>query len=230
MAKDKPVLDDAPRSDASPSEGTSVNAGVAVVGFILCFLAGAAIMWGVDTRHPNTVGMTADNSSTTWSDEESPIPISSKDPMWGSRTAPVTIVQFSDFQCPFCSKIEPTIDQIKQTYGPDKVRIIWKNKPLPFHPNAKPAAEAAAGVFALKGNDAFWKFHDTAFKNQSQLPPTSYEQWAQAAGVDMAKFKAGIAAHTWADKVEKDDAEAGQVGVSGTPAALVNGVLVSGAQ
>src|SRR4029077_3790312 len=65
---------------------------------------------------------------------------------------------------------------------------------------------------------------------QSALSPASYEQWAQAAGVDMAKFKAGIAAHTWADKVEKDDAVAGQAGVSGTPAALVNGVLVSGAQ
>ncbi len=213
-------------------EGGGMNVGVAVVGFILCFLAGAGLMWGVDAQRMKAGGITADSSSSgpNWADDESPIPISSKDPMWGSRSAPVTIVQFSDFQCPFCSKIEPTIDQVKTTYGPDKVRIVWKNKPLPFHPNAKPAAEAAAGVFALKGNDAFWKFHDTAFKNQSALSPSSYEQWAQAAGVDLTKFKAGIAAHTWADKVEKDDAEAGQVGVSGTPAALVNGVLVSGAQ
>ena len=74
-------------------------------------------------------------------------------------------MQFSDFQCPFCSKVEPALDQAKTMYGPDKIRIVWKNKPLPFHPNAKPAAEAAMGVFALKGNDAFWKFHDTAFKN-----------------------------------------------------------------
>jgi protein-disulfide isomerase len=210
-----------------------MNVGVAVVGFILCFLAGAGLMWGVDAQRMKAGGMTADSSSSSgpnWADDDSPIPVSSKDPMWGNRGAPVTIVQFSDFQCPFCSKIEPTIDQVKTTYGPDKVRIVWKNKPLPFHPNAKPAAEAAQGVFALKGNDAFWKFHETAFKNQGQLSPTSYEQWAQASGVDMAKFKAGIAAHTWADKVEKDDAEAGQVGVSGTPAALVNGILVSGAQ
>jgi protein-disulfide isomerase len=214
-------------------EGAGMNVGVAVVGFILCFLAGAGLMWGIDAQRMKAGGMTADSSSSSgpnWSDDESPIPVDSKDPTWGNRGAPVTIVQFSDFQCPFCSKVEPTIDQVKTTYGPDKVRIVWKNKPLPFHPNAKPAAEAAAGVFALKGNDGFWKFHDTAFKNQSQLSPSSYEQWAQAAGVDMAKFKAGIAAHTWQDKVEKDDAEAGQVGVSGTPAALVNGVLVSGAQ
>ena len=228
MSKDKPAHDES-RASSEP-EGGGINIGVAVIGFILCFLSGAAIMWGIDSRHPNAAGTTADNSAGGWSDEESPVPVSSKDPMWGSRTAPVTIVQFSDFQCPYCSKVEPSIEQIKTTYGPDKVRVVWKNKPLPFHPNAKPAAEAAAGVFALKGNDAFWKFHDTAFKNQSSLSPASYETWAQAAGVDMVKFKAGIAAHTWADKVEKDDAIAAKVNVNGTPAAYINGVLVSGAQ
>ena len=71
--------------------------------------------------------------------------------MWGKRDAPVTIAIWSDFQCPFCSKVEPTLQQVKDTYGPDKVRIVWKNNPLPFHQNAKPAAEAAQGVFALGG-------------------------------------------------------------------------------
>ena len=230
MAKDKTPHGE-PRGD--DSEGGGINIGVAVVGFILCFLSGAGIMWGIDSRHPNAAGTTADNSTGapgSWSDEDSPVPVSSKDPMWGNRNAPVTIVQFSDFQCPYCSKVEPSIDQLKTTYGPDKIRVIWKNKPLPFHPNAKPAAEAAAGVFALAGSDGFWKFHDTAFKNQSSLSPASYETWAQAAGADMAKFKAGIAAHTWADKVEKDDAIAGQLNVQGTPAAFINGVLLSGAQ
>src|ERR1700722_8617820 len=231
MAKEKRD-DDRPVSDGT-YEGGGINAGVAVVGFILCFLAGGLLMWGYDAKRMKAGGdITADSSEAggAWSDEESPIPISSKDPMWGKRDAPVTIVQFSDFQCPFCSKVEPAIDQVKSTYGPDKVRIVWKNKPLSFHPNAKPAAEAAAGVFALKGNDAFWKFHDTAFKNQSALSRSSYETWAQATGVDMAQFKAGLDSHKWAAKVEKDDAVSTQAGVSGTPAALVNGVLVSGAQ
>jgi protein-disulfide isomerase len=232
MAKDKQSSDagDRPVDDGSYDGG--MNVGVAIVGFILCFLAGAGLMWGIDAQRMKAGGGAMADSSAGggWSDDDSPIPISSKDPMWGSKTAPVTIVQFSDFQCPFCSKVEPTIDQVKTTYGADKVRIVWKNKPLPMHPNAKPAAEAAMGVFALKGNDAFWKFHDTAFKNQSALSPASYEQWAQAAGVDVNKFKAGLAAHTWADKVEKDDQLSGQVGVSGTPAAFVNGVLLSGAQ
>jgi protein-disulfide isomerase len=231
MAKDKNRDDDRPVNDGA-YEGGGINAGVAVVGFILCFLAGGLLMWGYDAKRMKSGDITADSAETagSWSDEESPIPISSKDPMWGKRDAPVTIVQFSDFQCPFCSKVEPAIDQVKQTYGPDKVRIVWKNKPLSFHPNAKPAAEAAAGVFALKGNDAFWKFHDSAFKNQSALSRASYETWAQATGVDMAQFKAGLDSHKWAAKVEKDDAVSTQAGVSGTPAALVNGVLVSGAQ
>src|SRR5580698_10543095 len=221
MAKDKQSSDagDRPVDDGSYDGG--MNVGVAVVGFILCFLAGAGLMWGIDAQRMKAGGgaMADTSAGGGWSDDDSPIPISSKDPMWGSKTAPVTIVQFSDFQCPFCSKVEPTIDQVKTTYGADKVRIVWKNKPLPMHPNAKPAAEAAQGVFALKGNDAFWKFHETAFKNQGQLSPTSYETWAQASGVDMVKFKAGIAAHTWADKVEKDDQLSGQVNVTGTPAA-----------
>jgi protein-disulfide isomerase len=214
--------------------GGGMNTGVAIVGFILCFIAGAGIMWGYDTHRLKTGGISADTVASaggSWSDEDSPVPISSKDPMWGKREAPVTIVIFSDFQCPFCSRAEGTMDQIKQNYGPDKVRMVWKNEPLSFHPNAKPAAEAAQGVFALKGNDAFWKFHDTAFKNQQQLGEDNYVQWAKEAGVtDSAKFKAGLSAHTWADKVDKDHAVAQKVGVNGTPGFYINGVNLSGAQ
>ena len=214
-------------------DGGGMNTGVAIIGFLLCFVAGAGLMWGYDAhKMKNGEGISADNAAGgTWSDAESPVPITSADPMWGNRAAPVTVVVFSDFQCPFCSRVEPTLEQVRTTYGPDKVRMVWKNEPLPFHPNAKPAAEAAQGTFALGGSDAFWKFHDTAFKNQAALSPESYEKWAQAAGVkDMAKWKAGIAAHTWADKVDKDHAIAKASGVNGTPAFLINGVSLSGAQ
>ena len=92
-------------------------------------------------------------------------------------------------------------------------------------PNAKPAAEAAQGVFATKGNDGFWKFHDTAFKNQKALGDDSYIKWAQDAGVtDVATFKAGLAAHKWADKIDKDNAEGKQIGVNGTPGFFINGI------
>ena len=213
-----------------------VNTGVAVIGFLLCFFAGVAVMWGYDQHRLHKGEITADNADGTgspgaWDDSDSPVPISSKDPMWGKRDAPVTIVQYSDFQCPYCSRVEPTMDQVKQTYGPDKVRIVWKNNPLPFHQNAKPAAEAAQGVFALGGNDAFWKWHDTAFKNQGALGPDSYSKWAQEAGVkDLAAYKAGLDSHKWADKVEADLNAGKAAGVQGTPAFFVNGVFINGAQ
>jgi len=231
MAKDTKASEE--RAATAQPDGGGMNTGVAVIGFVLCAVAGAGIMWGYDNHRLKTAGgISADDGATagTWSDDESPVPVDSKDPMWGNRNAPVTIVQFSDFQCPYCGKVEATMDQVKTTYGPDKVRIIWKNEPLPFHPNAKPAAEAAQGVFALKGNDAFWKFHDVAFKNQGSLSPDNYEKWAQTAGVDLAKFKAGVSSHKWAEKVDKDHAVAKQVGVNGTPGFYINGVSLSGAQ
>jgi protein-disulfide isomerase len=231
MAKDNknaPV----PATDAASG---GVNPGVAIIGFFLCFLAGVAVMWGYDQKRLHNGDITADNASTetagSWDDSESPVPVSSKDPMWGKRDAPVTIAIWSDFQCPFCSRVEPTLDQVKTTYGPDKVRLIWKNNPLPFHNNAKPAAEAAQGAFALGGNDAFWKWHDTAFKNQSALGTDSYVKWAQDAGVkDIAAYKAGLDSHKWADKVDKDLNDGKAAGVQGTPAFFVNGVFINGAQ
>ena len=215
--------------------GGGVNTGVAIIGFFLCFLAGVAVMWGYDQHRLKKGDITADNSDTSsaggaWDDSDSPVPISSKDPMWGKRDAPITIVQYSDYQCPYCSRVEPTMDQVKTTYG-DKVRVIWKNNPLPFHQNAKPAAEAAQGAFALGGNDVFWKWHDTAFKNQGSLGTDSYVKWATDAGVkDIAAFKAGLDSHKWADRVDGDLNAGKAAGVQGTPAFFVNGIFINGAQ
>jgi protein-disulfide isomerase len=223
-----------PPSPMDPGGG-GVNTGVAVIGFLLCFFAGVAVMWGYDQHRLQKGEITADKTESAsaagaWDDSDSPVPISSKDPMWGKRDALITIVQYSDFQCPYCSRVEPTMDKVKSTYG-DKVRVVWKNNPLPFHQNAKPAAEAAQGVFALGGNDAFWKFHDTAFKNQGSLSADSYVKWAQEAGVkDIAAFKAGLDSHKWADKVDADLNAGKAAGVQGTPAFFVNGVFINGAQ
>jgi protein-disulfide isomerase len=223
----------APASPADQGPG-GVNTGVAIIGFFLCFLAGVAVMWGYDQHRIRTGDITADTSGESggaWDDTDSPIPVSSKDPMWGKKDAPVTIVIWSDFQCPYCSRVEPTLQQVKEAYGPDKVRMFWKNNPLPFHQNAKPAAEAAQGAFALGGNDAFWKWHDTAFKNQQALGTDSYVKWAQDSGVkDTAAFKAGLDSHKWADKVDKDLNDGKSAGVQGTPAFFVNGVFINGAQ
>ena len=164
------------------------------------------------------------------SEDDAAIPIHASDPQLGSRLAPVTIVEFEDFQCPYCSRAEKTVQAITEEYGPEKVRIVWKNNPLPFHPNARPAAEAAMGVFALAGNGAFWKFHDVAFDHQPELGDAKYAEWAKLLGVDPGSLKRGVDAHTWSAKIDEDLALAKKIGSNGTPSFYINGVTLTGAQ
>ncbi len=158
------------------------------------------------------------------------VPVSTKDPVWGSPVAPVTIVMFSDFECPFCSKASRTMEQLRDKYGPSDLRMVWKHHPLPFHTNAKPASMAAQSVFDLGGSVAFWKFHDRAFANQKSLTTESFEGWAQEAGVDMTRWRAKNAAESGREKVEADMALGKSIGVTGTPQFYVNGTHLSGAQ
>ena len=167
----------------------------------------------------------ADNSEA-----DATVPIVATDPVWGSRTAPVTIVEFTDFQCPFCARAVPTITELEHTYGEQKLRVVFKNEPLPFHPNAKPAAEAGATIHALGGNQAFWTFYDLAFQDQKDLGPASYEAWAQKAGVSLPEFRDAMSSHKYEQKVDDDDALAKKLGVNGTPHFFVNGVEITGAQ
>ncbi|HEY6077764.1 MAG TPA: thioredoxin domain-containing protein [Polyangiaceae bacterium] len=208
-----------------------MNKGTAIVGFFISFLAGMFLMWGIDKREAPGIEAEGSASSSAVPDQSAAsVPVSSKDPQWGKPNAPVTIVEISDFQCPFCSRVGPTLKQIKDKYGPDKVRIVWKHNPLPFHKQARPAHEAAATVFALSGSDAFWKFHDNAFANMQALTDENFEKWAAEAGVDRAKFKAAYSAKKYAAKVDEDLAMAKKIGATGTPAFRINGITLSGAQ
>ncbi|AUX41975.1 DSBA oxidoreductase [Sorangium cellulosum] len=209
-----------------------MNKGTAIVGFLLCFIAGMGLMWSID-RSAGSRGHEISavfEEGQPWSDEDASVPVSSKDPMWGSRTAPVTMVVFSDFECPFCSRVETTINQLKEKYGPEKLRVIWKNNPLAFHKNARPASLAAETVFRLGGSKAFWKFHELAFQNQKALTPENFEKWAGEAGVDKAKFKAAYDRQEYMAKIDADMAVGKAAGVTGTPASVINGVFLSGAQ
>ena len=206
-----------------------MNKGTAIVGFLLSFLAGMFLMWGLDRGKGAEIS--AEGTAAGGVDQSAAsVPVTAKDPSWGKPDAPVTIVEISDFQCPFCSRVGPTLKQIKDTYGPDKVRIVWKHNPLPFHKEARPAHEAAATVFALGGSDAFWKFHDLAFANQKALTEENIEKWAVESGVDKAKFKEAYGAKKYASKVDEDMAVAQKIGATGTPAFRINGVTLSGAQ
>jgi protein-disulfide isomerase len=148
------------------------------------------------------------------------------DPARGSKNAKVTMVLFSDFQCPFCSRIEPTIKQLEDTYKGD-FRVIWKHEPLPFHQNAMPAAEAAE---AAREQGKFWQMHDLMFANQNQLSPDQYQAWAKQIGLDMGQFKRSIDEHKNQSRIQEDTTYGASVGANGTPTFYLNCVQMVGAQ
>jgi protein-disulfide isomerase len=148
------------------------------------------------------------------------------DPVRGNPKAPVTIVLFSDFQCPFCARVNPTLAEVEKTYG-EKVKVVWKHQPLPFHPNALPAAEAAE---AAREQGKFWQFHDKLFQNQQLLSEDAYDRFAKELGLDVAKFKAARTSGRFKARIQEDQALAAAVGAEGTPTMFVNGTKVVGAQ
>jgi protein-disulfide isomerase len=153
------------------------------------------------------------------------VPLRADDPARGSPKAPVTIVLFSDFQCPFCARVGPTIEQVEKTYG-DKVRVVWKHEPLPFHPNALPAAEAAE---AAREQGKFWQMHDKLFQGQRELSDEAYRRWAKELGLDLRKFDEARQSGRLKARIEEDRELGEHVGANGTPTMFVNGERVIGA-
>ena len=147
-------------------------------------------------------------------------------PVKGPKNAPITIVAFSDFECPFCSRVVPTLAQLEQDYK-GKIRVAFKNQPLPFHANAKPAALAA---LAANEQGKFWEFHDKLFANQRSLDRASLERYAQELGLNVAQFKSALDSNKFEAQLNADMAEATRVGVSGTPSFFINGRSLVGAQ
>jgi len=146
-------------------------------------------------------------------------------PSKGPKDAPLQVIVFSDFQCPFCKRVEPTLTQLEKEYQ-GKVRMVWKNYPLPFHQNAEPAAEAA---MAADAQGKFWPMHDKLFENQTALDRPSLEKYAQDLGLNMSKFKADLDSSKFKSTIESTTKEGSTVGVNGTPAVFINGRKISGA-
>ncbi|MEK7503658.1 MAG: thioredoxin domain-containing protein [Patescibacteria group bacterium] len=145
----------------------------------------------------------------------------------GNFNAPVTLVEFSDFECPFCERIFPTMNKILNDYD-GKVRLVYKQFPLSFHPNAQKAAEASE---CASEQGKFWEYHDKLFEGQpSGFSVDKFKQWAGVLGLNAAQFNSCLDGGKYAQKVQKDFQEGQQKGVNGTPATFVNGQFVSGAQ
>jgi protein-disulfide isomerase len=148
-------------------------------------------------------------------------------PITGGENAKVTMVIFSDFQCPFCGRAAATESAIRKKYG-NKIKVAFKHFPLPMHKDAVPASEASMCVYE-QGHDKFWKFHDIAFAAQDKLDPENLAKVAKQSGADEKKFKECFDAHKYADFVKKDQAYGEKLGVRSTPTFFINGQLLSGA-
>ena len=155
------------------------------------------------------------------------VKIGADDASEGPANAPVTIIEFSDFQCPFCQRVMPTLKQVRQKYG-DKVRIVWKDFPLTsIHPQAFKAAEAGN---CAREQGKFWEYHDRLFTNQQALQPEFLKKYAADAGLDAAKFNACLDTAKYSDRVQEQMGIGTGLGVASTPALFINGRLIAGAQ
>jgi protein-disulfide isomerase len=147
----------------------------------------------------------------------------SKGPAFGPANAKVTVVEFSDFQCPYCGKAASVVDQIKEKYS-ERVRFVFRQFPLPMHENARGAAEAA---LAANAQGKFWEFHDKLFQNQTQLTRSGLEGFAKDTGLNLAEFKKALDAKTYAADVDSDVKLGESVAVQGTPTMFINGARVA---
>ena len=146
-------------------------------------------------------------------------------PARGPANAPVTVVEFADFECPFCGALYPTMKQVEKNYA-DKIRLVYRQFPLTnMHPHAQKAAEAS-----LCANDQrrFWDFYDSLFSDQSKLEIRDLKQRAQTMGLNMSTFNTCLDSGKQADTIQKDRDDARKLGVSGTPTLFINGRLVTG--
>jgi protein-disulfide isomerase len=147
-------------------------------------------------------------------------------PVKGSTTAPIELIEFADFECPFCLQASPTVKKVLDTYG-DRIRFVYRNFPLQNHPHARPAAEAAQ---CANEQGQFWPYHDRLFAEPGKLSDAELKQTASALGLNSAQFDKCVDDRKYRSVIETDGQAGADAGVTGTPAFFINGRLLSGAQ
>ncbi len=167
-----------------------------------------------------------------------PAAVTETDHILGNKNAKVTLVEYSDYECPFCKRFHPTMQEVMKTYG-DKVRLVYRHFPLPFHTNAQKEAEASECINELGGNEKFWAYTDAIFERTTsngtgfaldQLGPL-----AKDLGINQTAFQSCLDSGKYTQHVQDNETEGQSVGVSGTPGTFVvdakgNAKLVEGAQ
>jgi protein-disulfide isomerase len=148
------------------------------------------------------------------------------DPSLGPTGAQVTVVEFSDFECPYCARVAPSLKALRERYG-DRIRVVFRDYPLPMHKHAIAAAEAAQ---CAHQQGKFWEMHDRLFANQRSLEPADFNRYATELGLDLQRFAECLASERRAAAWQRDVADASRYGVSVTPTFFINGRLLTGAQ
>ena len=164
-------------------------------------------------------------STTTW-ESRLVVPVDkARDHIQGPADAPVTLVEYGDFQCPFCGRAYPIVKEVRARLG-DRLRFVFRNFPISTsHPNAEHAAEAAEAA-AAQGR--FWDMHDHLFENQKRLRDQDLQRYARDLALDVERFDPELAQHVYADRVHDDFLGGVRSGVNGTPTFYINGVRHNG--
>jgi len=149
------------------------------------------------------------------------VPVGERDHVQGPATAPVTLMEYGDFECPYCGMAYPVVKALRQRLGP-RLRFAFRHFPLiEVHPHAEPAAEAAEAAGA---QGKFWEMHDMLFENQQALEPEDLARYAAALDLDLERFLSELAMHVHAPRVREDLISGIRSGVNGTPTFFINGV------
>ncbi|MCP3062617.1 thioredoxin domain-containing protein [Myxococcus sp. K38C18041901] len=203
-----------------------------VVGLVLGFVGGRTFAPAPAARGAEAPRAPSAAAAPTAARQRPPIsPVVYKVPLdgshsQGSESALVTLVEFSDYECPFCSRGHGTVKQLQQRYG-DKLRLVMKHHPLDMHPRALPSALAA---LAAAEQGRFWEYHDVLFANLRAQKEEDLERYAKELGLDVERWKKDRLDPKLAERVRRDETLALQVGATGTPAFFVNGRFINGAQ
>lgn len=221
--------------DMSPQQSMAMGAlgaiaVVAVVGFFITLGGGSST--GVGSKAANNANA---NVNTAPAPTPAPAaggnaaalsPVTDDDYIRGNPDAKITMIEFSDFECPFCARHLPTLNQVLDQYG-DDVRLIYRHFPLTsIHPNAQKAAEASE---CAGEQGKFWEMHDLMFANQTALTVPSLKGYAGQIGLSQSQFDSCLDSGQYANKVQAQAQEGQAAGVTGTPGTFVNGQLVKGA-
>jgi protein-disulfide isomerase len=210
-----------------------VSKGAAAISIIMALVLGFVVGNITGSRTPAEPGSVTSETAASGSNgpaqlDSDRIPVGNS-PVLGPANALATVVIFSDFQCPFCARVEETLQRLRREY-PNDVRLVWKDNPLPFHDKATLAAEAAREAFAQGGNEKFWRYHDLLFQNQQNLDRADLERYAQQVGLNMDRFRRALDNHTHTAAIDRDKQLASTLNAQGTPNFFINGTNIVGAQ